>query len=190
MLTSKLMLLQGSDWLIPCDETPVPVHLLFWTDTLHACVDTGKELHMGDSPFQFTDLHPGHLLTRLCREAAGPRGRRACCVTRRVTRVLPMQLATDWALSLCWVWLAVRLICGNSALSFAGFNSRNFMDLHVIGRETLLASDCNSVSFSLEKLTNVEGQILFWFGVLLFFFLFLFKDLWGFGGLGFCFGFF
>lgn len=59
------------------------------------------------------------------------------------------------------------------------------MDLHVIGRKTLLASDGNSVSFSLEKLANMEEQNFF----------FLFKEFFGvvfrqmFLGLGCC-GFF
>lgn len=43
---------------------------------------------MGGSPFQLTDLHPGHLQMLPCGEAAGLRGRRACCVTLRVARGL------------------------------------------------------------------------------------------------------
>lgn len=83
------MVLRGRNWPIPRDETLVPVHLSFWTDTLHACVGTGKELHVGDfSPFQFTDAHPGRWLRLPCREAAGPPGRGAPCVTRCVARGL------------------------------------------------------------------------------------------------------
>lgn len=42
----------------------------------------------------------------------------------------------------CCLWWAERLSCGNSALSFAGFNSWNSMDLHASGRKTLRASGC------------------------------------------------
>lgn len=52
------------------------------------------------------------------------------------------------------------------------------MDLCITEREILLVSDCNSVSFSLEKLTNVEEKVeVFW--------VCFFKEFLGFGGFGF-----
>lgn len=44
-----------------------------------------------------------------------------------------------------------------SALSSAGFARRRFMDLDVTARKNLVAY-CNSVSFSLENLTDLEEQ--------------------------------
>lgn len=77
---------------------------------------------------------------------------------------VPRSLASHRALPLHCVWWAVCLSCGNSTLSFAGFNSWNFVDLHVSGRKTLRASGCNveeQIFFS-NKFLGVFAFGLFW----------------------------
>lgn len=83
---------------------------------------------------------------------------------------LPPCPASHWALPLHCLWWAASLSCGNSALSSAGFNRWNFMDLHVSGRKTLSASGC-----------NVEEQIFFFFKCLsvFCFWVVLFCCFWG-----------